>query len=479
MAGITESGLQIKRLPEVLESMQSKCRISFGSTINLEEDSILSHLLTIFSAEVADLWEGVQGVYDAAYPDSSDGVNLDNVASLVGVTRLSAEKATAEMRITGTVNTVIPQGTEFEQVGSGVRFSTNTSLTLANTSFNQVVIQVTNVVPSTVYSVTIGGTTRSYNSGGSPTANSIAGGLVAAINTPDFGVVASNNLDGTFNITLPTIEERTLTISANLTTTLISRIIPADSNDFGEIAADPNTITIIKTPVFGMNFVTNPLAAVPGRNEETDDELRQRRLESVQIAGVGTVDAIRSALRQVDGVTNAIVIENDTNSVDGEGRPAKSFECVVDGGDDQDIGNTIWKTKPAGIETFGDIDVTVADSVGSEHTVYFSRPEIVYIHFDVEYTLYSEEMFPSSGEDAIKKAMADFGNTLDVGEDVLLQRFLGPIYSSVPGLSNVAITVATSTDGITPGSYTTNNVSISGTQVAAFDISRISVSEAP
>lgn len=479
MAGITSQGLQIKRLPEILESLESKARAEFGSAINLQEDSLLAQLLAIFSAEVADLWEGVQGVYDASFPNSSTGINLDNVAALVGITRLAAKATDVDLRLTGVVNTVIPAGALFEQVSTGYQFQTGQSLTLSASSFNSALISISSVNPSTLYSVTIGGTTRSYTSGVSPTANDIASGLVTAINSPAFGVTASNNGDGTFTISLVGVEERTLSLSAGLTTTVVSRIINTLCTITGPVSVDPTTITIIKTPVFGLNSVTNPLAGVPGRNEETDSELRQRRLESVTIAGAATVDAIRAAIRQIEGVTTAIVVENDTNVTDGDGRPPKSFEVIVEGGADQDIGDTIWASKPAGIESFGDVPVVVVDSEGQQHTVYFSRPEIVYIHFDVVYELYNEEMFPSNGEQAIKDAMVAYGESLDVGDNVLLQRFLGPIYNAVAGLANVTVTVATSVDGITPGAYTGNNVNITASQVAAFATSRISVSEAP
>ena len=68
------------------------------------------------------------------------------------------------------------------------------------------------------------------------------------------------------------------------------------------------------------------------------------------------------------------------------------------------------------------------------------------------------------------RAVLNYGNTLTVGNDVILQRFMGAIYQSVPGIGY--ITVEASTDGNT---YTTNNISIDARHVATFDSTRIQV----
>src|SRR5260221_13941560 len=56
------------------------------------------------------------------------------------------------------------------------------------------------------------------------------------------------------------------------------------------------------------------------------------------------------------------------------GRPPKSFEAVVQGGSDDDIANQIWLTKPAGIETFGNVNngngVPITDSQGGKQIIF-------------------------------------------------------------------------------------------------------------
>src|SRR5262245_695055 len=52
------------------------------------------------------------------------------------------------------------------------------------------------------------------------------------------------------------------------------------SVNYGAIQAPPDTLTKIITPVYGWQTVNNIAAAILGRNEETDEELRLRRAAS-------------------------------------------------------------------------------------------------------------------------------------------------------------------------------------------------------
>lgn len=477
MAGVTSAGLQIKTLPEILSSVNTKlsARLSaLGLTVNLSEDSLFGILNGIYADECSDLWEGMQGVYDAAYPQTSTGLNLDNVADLNGVTRLGASKSTGFVQFTGDVSTVVPTNTFLTVLNSTERFVTTSAVTLVDTAFSKVVFSVNTVSNSASYTVTIGGTLVTYNSDASATVAEIVLGLKDAVNTAALGVTATEN--GTLlTIVVDVLNStKSLAYDSKLTVDAISNIAPIESENLGAIVGLAGTINSLLIPQIGIDSVTNLADAQIGREEETDAELRQRRFESVQIAGAGTVGAIAARLRQIEGVTSAFVIENTSLATDADGRPGKSFEAVVEGGVNQEIGQAVWDYKPAGIESFGNTSVIAQDTDGNNHTVYFSRATTKYIHVQVNYSLYNEEVFPATGETAIKQAVVDFGNALDIGEDIIIQRFFGPIYSTVPGISNLSIQMAVSNDGITPGPYSSANISIGKVQVTNFAISRVS-----
>ena len=181
-------------------------------------------------------------------------------------------------------------------------------------------------------------------------------------------------------------------------------------------------------------------------------------------------DSIASALLALNGVTSANVYENDQDTTDGDGRPPHSIEAVVNGGDSADIGLVIWQKKAAGIDTYGSQSVTVNDSQGFPHTINYNRPIQVPIWLDIAVTEYPEEALPPNAQSLIAQVALDYGNTLTVGNDVILQRFMGAIYQNVAGIGY--ITVTASTDGIT---YASTNIQIDARHVATFDLTNIQV----
>lgn len=84
-------------------------------------------------------------------------------------------------------------------------------------SVDDVVVNVDTVELNTVYTVTINGTAFTFNSGGTPTAITIAAGLVAAINGGSEPVTATDNLDGTFDLAADVTNiAYTLVVDANM-----------------------------------------------------------------------------------------------------------------------------------------------------------------------------------------------------------------------------------------------------------------------
>lgn len=100
----------------------------------------------------------------------------------------------------------------------------------------------------------------------------------------------------------------------------------------GEIAAGVGDIDAIVTPATGWTSVTNAAVASPGRNRETDTELRARRLLRLARAGSTNVSAIRANILEIEGVLAAVVIENDrkTNRViEGKTLPGSCINAII------------------------------------------------------------------------------------------------------------------------------------------------------
>jgi len=472
--GLENTGFTLKRLTDIISDLKTKAIAVFGPDITTDDDSVFGQIIATFSDQLATLWEGLQAVYDSQKPDAAEGIQLDDVADLNGVTRLPATASIVIGVLTGTPTTVIPIASIASVNPTDEQFSLLAAVTLDASAPVGVLSTVSG--NDATYTITINGTPFAHVSV-SETPAVIVAALKALVDAGSEPVTFTDNLDGTFRIDA---DDQTLVftlaLSVEFTVDEVSSIGNFESVDTGAKAAPLGTLTQIDTPVFGWDSVTNPQEAALGSDTETDTALRLRRRQSVSIAGAGTVDAITANVLQVTGVTLAFIVENRTFSVDGEGRPPKSFETIVEGGDDTEVAQEIWDRKPAGIETFGDITEPVLDSFGNARTIDFSRPTDIFIHLEIDYTKYAEEVFPATGETTIAKAAVDFGNTLNIGEDVILQRLQGPIFDAVNGIATLAIRIATSaTAGGPPGAFTAVNLAIAAKEVARFDVARVTV----
>ena len=251
-----------------------------------------------------------------------------------------------------------------------------------------------------------------------------------------------------------------------------------ECDDEGPITVPANTLTTIITPISGWGAVTNPLIGSTGRYAETDAEFRARA-SSLYSSGKATEAAIRQAvLNSVPGVLACSVTSNRASEIDTEGRPPHSFETLVDGGEPSAIAAAIWGSAPAGIEIYGKVSAYATDAEGTSHVVKFTRPSYAYIWVKVIRTLDPESPYPIDGDTRIKQAIVDWAlSYYDARRNVYRRAILTPV-NTIPGLADVSITLGNTLDGTTPTAYTSTDLPIPATSIAAFDVSRISV-EAP
>lgn len=284
--------------------------------------------------------------------------------------------------------------------------------------------------------------------------------LNAGVTLPVGRIVANPATGVQFQTTLPVAN--TGASPANLT-------VQAESVLFGPIIAQAATLTDIITPVSGWNSVTNALDATPGRNVEADAEFRIRREQLLQISGGSTIDAIRASLLASASITQAIIFENSGDVVDVAGRPPHSFEAVVFGGTDAEVAQIIFENKPAGIQTFGDLAQVVVDSQGVNRTINFSRPTPIDIYIDVT-VVTDPSTFPADGADQVAQAIVDFGDALQIGDDVIARRISCAPFD-VTGVTDVTVFELDTT----PSPTNIANIPITDTEIAVFDTSRITV----
>ena len=186
--------------------------------------------------------------------------------------------------------------------------------------------------------------------------------------------------------------------------------------EVGVIQADAGTITRIMTPVVGWESVTNESAASTGTVTETDSGLRARQALSVALPAQSLKDAMRAGLSAISGVSRMEVYDNDTNATDANGIPAHSVCCVVEGGDDQDVANTIFLRKGIGCGTYGNTTAQVVDASGLSNTIKFHR--LTYVDVDIAINITTRGGYKSSTPDEIKGAIIDYLDKFSIGTDL-------------------------------------------------------------
>ncbi|AWQ18488.1 hypothetical protein C1N63_06410 [Pantoea ananatis] len=192
----------------------------------------------------------------------------------------------------------------------------------------------------------------------------------------------------------------------------------------GAVAAVAGSVNKINTPTRGWTSVTNASAATVGSAAEKDSELRIRQRQSVAFPSLTPFVALDGAIANVTGVTRHKLYENDTGSVDANGLPAHSVAAIVDGGDVNAIAQVLQSKKGQGVATFGSTSVTVPDAWQNPHIISFSRPAPVPVF--VAITLKVFQGYTTQVGNDIKKAIADYVNSLDIGDDLLLSRVYSP-----------------------------------------------------
>lgn len=249
--------------------------------------------------------------------------------------------------------------------------------------------------------------------------------------------------------------------------------VTATAAEVGAIEASPNTITRIGTPTQGWQSVTNPAAATVGRAVETDAQLRTRQSESTAIASVSLWEGIIAALLNVDGVSRVSGIKNDNDTPTSEGIPGHTIAMIVDGGDAQTIGETIFLKKGEGVGTHGTTVVTYVDTYGFPNTIRFSRPTVVPIYAKLKITAAADYL--SSVSDEIKERIAEYINSLEIGKNVNIARVLASAVKDC----DIGVDTRFEVDEITLGksseSLSASSIDIAWNEAASCDIANVTI----
>lgn len=249
--------------------------------------------------------------------------------------------------------------------------------------------------------------------------------------------------------------------------------VTATAEEVGAIEASPNTITQIGTPTLGWQSVNNPTQATVGVAVETDAELRQRQSRSTELPSVSLWEGIIASLLNLEGVTQVSGVKNDEDATSDEGVPGHTIAMIVDGGEVDEIGETIFLKKGEGVGTYGSVQTTYVDTYGFPNVIKFSRPTIVNAY--VTLTITPSSTYISSVADEIKQRIADYINGLSIGESVNIARVLSSAVKDCTTGVDDRFDVTAIVMGEASGSQTAASIPIEWNEAANCDVDNITV----
>lgn len=441
MAGLTDSGLDILRLPEIIAVLRQRGVEAFqdltspGDQVDTSDSSALGRMIGIISDPLSDLWEVAQQVYLAFDPNSATGIPLDNLVALSGVTRLPQSATRADVYLTASVNTTIPSGSVIQSVLTATDFYTTSDVVFKPVQTVGVGVNVVSLDVNNSYTLRYRASTDSsyisvqVASTSTPSIEDIYTAFEAAIQAahPDLETFRDNGR--LFVKPITNFQLFDFEVSNNMVISKVMKTVVVEATEAGPIEQAPDTITTIRTPVLGWDSVTNPQEASVGRYEETDEELRLRWRNTKFQFATNIVESLYSAIFSLEGVSDVVIYENDTDVVDENGVLPHSFLTLVDGGLSSDVATAIWRNRPTGIRSQGNTSVDILDSFGYVRTINFSRPTEVQVYIEID--LETNNRFPEDGEHKIQEALISFINGLTINDDVVYSRLYTPINSVV------------------------------------------------
>ncbi len=210
-------------------------------------------------------------------------------------------------------------------------------------------------------------------------------------------------------------------------------------SEYGPIEVSANTVTKIITVVPGWDSVNNEAAGVVGRDEESQADFEQRRIDSVAKNSHGLAESVEGAVGNLDGVIACHIEQNrgcDPIELLGVTIPCHSVYLSVYGGEPEDIGMAMHKKLDAGCGTTGNTKVTIIDdTTGTEQAYYYETPSTKDVY--VQVVLQRTSDTPANIEEIVKEAVVDNFNGLTdsygrakMGSTIYASRFYQTLFEN-------------------------------------------------
>lgn len=436
--GLLPTGLSIPTIQEIRDGIEADMRAEFGASIPLGDYTWLGHLIGIVSERIGLAWEGIEAVNSSQDPDKAVAAALRALGKLTGTYEVEAGPSIVTLTLCGDDGTVVAAGFIAKTESTEKQFETTVDGTLEQ-------LDDWAALGNYVVGDRVTNSARCYEC--------ITEGVAAGAGGPVDTI--ADETDGTVHWKYIGEGEAAADFE------------DSESVDDGPVEGIAGDISVIDTPIGGVNTCVNLEDAVLGRVAMTDEEFRVLREVQLTKPGTGTPDAIRAAILEVANVTNVTVFFNNTDEVDDDDMPPHSVEILVQGGDDQDIFEAVWDNVPVGITIIGDEEGTVVDDEGFDQLVYFTRPEEFEIWVIITLVKYVKTY---GGDTTVKTAITDWGDVQSAGKDVVASAISAQAFR-VDGVLDVTSVLI----GLVNPPVASTTIDMTRKQLAVYDTSRVTV----
>lgn len=359
--------IKIPEFSDILTNLQEAFTQALGNDVNFDPSTPTGQLVSVLAASFNSLYEALQASYQSSRADQASGQLLDNIASLLNITRKDGTKTICQnCNLTGTADTIIPAGSR-AKTESGVIFSSTEEVTLT---------------------------------GGNATVDFI-------------------------------------------------------SEDFGAFSVKPAQLTVIVDTVSGWDTINNPTASKEGEETETDGQLRNRIVNMSQNLSIGTEGSIKAVILGVEGVIDAFVYVNYSNSTAPApfSSPAHSVWCVIDYQGDttlnQNIANAIFSRLPPVITynaaSHGNQQEDTISFSGRNITIKWNESDNIGLRFNI--TTQENTSFTHENEVAITDAVKNYLlENQNISSTLIYSKIYAVIVDATENAVIEAITVAAGVD---------------------------------
>ena len=125
---LTEKGYQRPTFEDIVAAQEARARLLFGEDIDTGDNTPLGKYIRLNASDFADVYEILEGIYYARFPNTATGVSLDRLCPFAGIARNQATYAQHIVRFTGVAGEYVPEAFEVSTADGTLLFHTYDAL---------------------------------------------------------------------------------------------------------------------------------------------------------------------------------------------------------------------------------------------------------------------------------------------------------------------------------------------------------------